>query len=210
VKKNGTQVYYGKDPYVLSFTTVSWLVPYLFSQRYTTLKGRSGLVQAVLIGGPGAIVIAIVVAAVWLRRGGASRITSPASSSSSPTRRSACWRLRRTPERDRHGHHLAIRCDERISFPSPDQRTWVPPAVDTCVRARPSGNDWTTTSGRPLSLETSANPLPVRRELSFRLVGVRLRNGQLALLPRSRHGNQVRAACGADRRRVPKTPYCPA
>ena len=59
-------VRYGKDPYLLSFTTVSWLVPYLFSQRYTTLKGRSGRVQAVLIGGPAAIVIAIVLAAVWL------------------------------------------------------------------------------------------------------------------------------------------------
>jgi len=45
---------------------VSWLVPYLFSQRYTTLKGRSGRVQAVLIGGPAAIVIAIALAAAWL------------------------------------------------------------------------------------------------------------------------------------------------
>ena len=59
-------VRYGKDPYLVSFTTVSWLVPYLFSQRYTTLKGRSGRVQAVLIGGPAAIVIAIVLAAAWV------------------------------------------------------------------------------------------------------------------------------------------------
>ena len=59
-------VRFGKDPYLISFTTVSWLAPYLFSQRYTTLKGRSGRVQAVLIGGPAAIVIAITLAAVWL------------------------------------------------------------------------------------------------------------------------------------------------
>ena len=59
-------VRFGKDPYLVSFITVSWLVPYLFSQRYTTLKGRSGRAQAVLIGGPAAIVIAIVLAAVWL------------------------------------------------------------------------------------------------------------------------------------------------
>lgn len=59
-------VRYGKDPYLVAFITVSWLVPYLLSQRYTTLKARSGRVQAVLIGGPAAIVIAIVLAAVWL------------------------------------------------------------------------------------------------------------------------------------------------
>ena len=45
---------------------VSWLVPFLFSQRYTDLKGRSGRVQAVLIGGPSAIVIAIALAAAWI------------------------------------------------------------------------------------------------------------------------------------------------
>ena len=60
--------HYGKDtylfPYLFTFMTVSWLMPYLFSQRYTTLKGRSGRVQAVLIGGPAAIVIAVVLAAV--------------------------------------------------------------------------------------------------------------------------------------------------
>lgn len=59
-------VRYGKNPYLIAFTTVSYIVPSLFSQRYTTLKGRSGRVQAVLIGGPSAIVIAVVLAAVWL------------------------------------------------------------------------------------------------------------------------------------------------
>jgi hypothetical protein len=59
-------VRFGKNPYLVSFITVSWLVPSLFSQRYTTWKGRSGRVQAVLIGGPAAFVIAVVLAAVWL------------------------------------------------------------------------------------------------------------------------------------------------
>ena len=57
---------YGKNDYLAAFLPVSWIVPLLFSQRYTDLKGRSGRVQAVLIGGPAAIVIAFVFAAVWL------------------------------------------------------------------------------------------------------------------------------------------------
>ena len=57
---------YGKNDYLTALLAVSWVVPFLFSQRYTDLKGRSGRVQAVLIGGPAAIVTAIVLAAVWL------------------------------------------------------------------------------------------------------------------------------------------------
>ena len=57
---------YGKNDYLEALLAVSWIVPFLFSQRYTDLKGRSGRVQAVLIGGPAAIVIAIALAAVWL------------------------------------------------------------------------------------------------------------------------------------------------
>jgi len=57
---------YGKNDYLVAFLAVSWIVPLLFSQRYTDLKGRSGRVQAVLIGGPAAIVIAIVLGSVWL------------------------------------------------------------------------------------------------------------------------------------------------
>ena len=56
---------YGNDPYLTSLVSVSWLVASVFSQRYTTLKGRSGRVQAVLIGGQSAIVIAIALAAAW-------------------------------------------------------------------------------------------------------------------------------------------------
>ena len=57
---------YGKDPYFESLLAVSWLVPMLFSQRYTSLKGRAGRVQAVLIAGPATIVIAIALAAAWV------------------------------------------------------------------------------------------------------------------------------------------------
>ena len=45
---------------------MSWLVAFVFSQRYTSLKGRPGRVQAVLIGGQSAIVLAIVLGAAWL------------------------------------------------------------------------------------------------------------------------------------------------
>ena len=45
---------------------MGWLVPFLFSQRYTYLKGRPGRVQAVFIGGPAAIVIAIALGSAWI------------------------------------------------------------------------------------------------------------------------------------------------
>ncbi len=57
---------YGENPYLESLLPVAWLVPFIFSQRYTDLKGRSGRVQAVLIGGPTAIVIAIALSAGWI------------------------------------------------------------------------------------------------------------------------------------------------
>ncbi len=61
---------YGNDPYVFSylfsFMTVSWLLPVAFSERYTSLKGRQGRVQAVVIGGQAAILIAIALVAGWL------------------------------------------------------------------------------------------------------------------------------------------------
>ena len=44
----------------------SWMFPFLFSLRYTSLKGRAGLVQAVFIVGTGAIVMAIALGAAWL------------------------------------------------------------------------------------------------------------------------------------------------
>ena len=57
---------YGRNPYLESLLVVSWLVPFVFSQHYTSLKGRPGRVQAVLIAGPAAIVIAIALAAAWI------------------------------------------------------------------------------------------------------------------------------------------------
>ena len=56
----------GSNPYLQSLLSVSWLVPMSFSQHYTSLKGRPGPVQAVLIGGPSAIVVAIALAAAWI------------------------------------------------------------------------------------------------------------------------------------------------
>ena len=57
---------YGTDPYVESLFLVSWLVFFVFSQHYTTLKGRRVPVQAVLIGGQAAVLIAIALAAAWI------------------------------------------------------------------------------------------------------------------------------------------------
>jgi hypothetical protein len=57
---------YGKIASLESFLAVSWLVPFVFSQRYTYLKGRPAGVQAVFIAGPAAIVIAIALSAAWL------------------------------------------------------------------------------------------------------------------------------------------------
>jgi hypothetical protein len=57
---------YGKNDYLEGFLMVSWLVPFVISQRYTSLKGRSGRVQTVLIGGPVAIIIGIVLVSAWI------------------------------------------------------------------------------------------------------------------------------------------------
>lgn len=57
---------YGNEPYLMSLVSISWLVALVFSQRYTTLKGRSARVQAVLIGGQAAVIIAIALGAAWV------------------------------------------------------------------------------------------------------------------------------------------------
>ena len=56
---------YGKNPYFESLLAMGWLVPFLFSQHYTYLKGRPASVQAVLIGGPSVIVLAIALGSAW-------------------------------------------------------------------------------------------------------------------------------------------------
>jgi hypothetical protein len=45
---------------------VSWMFPWLFSLRYTSLKGRAGVVQTVFIVGCAVTVIAIMLVATWL------------------------------------------------------------------------------------------------------------------------------------------------
>ena len=42
---------YGENPYLESLALVLWIVPMLFGLSYTELKGRSGRVKAVFIGG---------------------------------------------------------------------------------------------------------------------------------------------------------------
>jgi hypothetical protein len=58
--------HYGKNPYFDSLLALSWLVPFAFSQRYTSLKGRPARVQAVLIVGQAAFVLAVALGAAWL------------------------------------------------------------------------------------------------------------------------------------------------
>jgi hypothetical protein len=57
---------YGKNPYFESLLAMGWLVPFLVSQHYTYLKGRPANVQAVLIGGPSVIVLAIALGSAWM------------------------------------------------------------------------------------------------------------------------------------------------
>ena len=60
---------YGKNPYFESLLAMGWLVPFLFSQHYTYLKGYPTRVQAVLIGGPTVIVMAILLGNAWINNG---------------------------------------------------------------------------------------------------------------------------------------------
>jgi hypothetical protein len=57
---------YGKNPYFESLLAMGWLVPFLFSQHYTYLKGHPTRVQAVLIGVPAVILIAIALGNAWV------------------------------------------------------------------------------------------------------------------------------------------------
>jgi hypothetical protein len=58
---------YGDNPYLESLAVVLWIVPMLFGFSYTELKGRSGGVRAVFVGGTSAIVIAITLTSVWIK-----------------------------------------------------------------------------------------------------------------------------------------------
>jgi hypothetical protein len=57
---------YESNPYLDALASLGWLVPVLFSQHFTTLKGRSARVQAVFIGGQSAVIIGIGLAAAWI------------------------------------------------------------------------------------------------------------------------------------------------
>jgi hypothetical protein len=57
---------YGKNPYFEALMAMSWLLPFVFSQHFTYLKGYPARVQAVLIGGPAVIVIAIALGGAWI------------------------------------------------------------------------------------------------------------------------------------------------
>jgi hypothetical protein len=57
---------YGKNSYYESLLAMGWLVPFIVSQHYTYLKGHPARVQAVLIGGPAVIVIAIALGSAWI------------------------------------------------------------------------------------------------------------------------------------------------
>ena len=65
----GAMKLYGKNPYFESLLAMGWLLPFLFSQHYTYLKERPARVQAVLIGGPAVIVIAIALGNAWINNG---------------------------------------------------------------------------------------------------------------------------------------------
>src|SRR6185437_8341395 len=52
--------------YLLSAAPMMYVIPYLIGLRYTSLKGRSALSQAMVIGGTSAVVLAILMAAGWI------------------------------------------------------------------------------------------------------------------------------------------------
>lgn len=57
---------FGKNSYIESLLLMGWLVPWFASQHYTSLKDRSGMVQAVMIGGQSLFVIAVALATAWI------------------------------------------------------------------------------------------------------------------------------------------------
>jgi hypothetical protein len=56
----------GDNPYVDSLSMMTFMVPLLFSMRYTWLKRRPASVQAVFIGGLSLALAAFMLAAGWL------------------------------------------------------------------------------------------------------------------------------------------------
>jgi hypothetical protein len=56
----------GDRTYVDAFSALAFLVPYLVSMRYTTLKGRAPATQTIFIGGMIVIVTLILGTAGWI------------------------------------------------------------------------------------------------------------------------------------------------
>lgn len=56
----------GDNPYVDALSVMPFLIPLLFSMRYTYLKGRPAAVQVVFIGGFSILLTAIMLAAGWV------------------------------------------------------------------------------------------------------------------------------------------------
>jgi hypothetical protein len=56
----------GDRTYVNAFSAMAFLVPYLFSLRYTSLKGRSLATQSIFIGGMTLVLTLILGTAGWL------------------------------------------------------------------------------------------------------------------------------------------------
>jgi hypothetical protein len=56
----------GDRTYVDAFSAMAFLVPYLFSLRYTSLKGRSARTQSIFIGGTILALILILGTAGWI------------------------------------------------------------------------------------------------------------------------------------------------
>jgi hypothetical protein len=56
----------GDQTYVNAFSAMAFLVPYLFSLRYTSLKGRSLRTQAIFIGGMILVLTLILGTAGWI------------------------------------------------------------------------------------------------------------------------------------------------
>lgn len=56
----------GDQAYVDSFSAMAFLVPYLFSLRYTSLKGRSPRTQSIFVGGMILVLTLILGTAGWI------------------------------------------------------------------------------------------------------------------------------------------------
>ena len=56
----------GDNSYVDSLSTLTFIVPWLYSLRYTYLKKRPASVQAVFIGGFSLLIAAMMLAAGWI------------------------------------------------------------------------------------------------------------------------------------------------